>query len=111
LTESTYRVGRSPKCEIYLGPENFDKNAYALISKYHFTIIRDQLENNLHIVYLQDLSSNGTYVNGKKVGKERRVLIKTSDEISLAKAGNKGKLDYINVYKRITIFTKRSLIY
>ncbi len=40
------------------------------------------------IIFLEDLSSNGTYVNGVKVGKGNRSPLKEGDEISLLVASS-----------------------
>ena len=44
-------------------------------------IVRDLLKNH---VYIQDLSSNGTYVNGEKIGKNKKRVLDNNDEIALA---------------------------
>jgi serine/threonine-protein kinase Chk2 len=52
-----------------------------MYSSTHFKIIRDTIKN---YVYLQDLSSNGTYVNGEKIGKNKRRVLDNNAEIALA---------------------------
>ena len=44
-------------------------------------IVRDLTKNH---VYIQDLSSNGTYVNGEKIGKNKKRVLDNNAEIALA---------------------------
>ncbi|KAL1140208.1 hypothetical protein AAG570_000140, partial [Ranatra chinensis] len=88
LIEDSYTFGRSPKCEVFIAEEHVDRKIYFAISKYHFKITRVLVEN-ISTVFLEDMSSNGTYVNGILVGRDSRILIANSDEISLAGASNK----------------------
>ena len=44
---------------------------------------------------LSSLSSNGTFVNGVKVGKNKTQLLNNDDEISLSVKNNKGTLSLI----------------
>lgn len=50
-------------------------------SSQHFQIIRDDINNYTYIV---DLSSNGTYVNGEKIGKNKQQILENNAEIALA---------------------------
>jgi serine/threonine-protein kinase Chk2 len=50
-------------------------------SSTHFTIVRDEIKN---YTYLLDLSSNGTYINGEKVGKHNKHILENNAEIALA---------------------------
>ena len=43
-------------------------------------------------VFLYDTSSNGTFVNGEKVGKGNKQVLNNNDEVALALKKNKGKL-------------------
>ena len=42
-------------------------------------------------VYVEDLSSNGTFVNGELVGRGNKVALKNNDEISLSMKLLKGE--------------------
>ncbi|KAL6057432.1 Kelch domain containing 4 [Balamuthia mandrillaris] len=56
------------------------------ISTKHCHLFREKEEegtNGRRGVWLEDLSSNGTYLNGKKIGKGNRVALRHGDEISL----------------------------
>ena len=44
------------------------------------------------------LSSNGTFVNGVKVGKNKTQLLNNDDEISLSVKNNKGTLPLIIIH-------------
>jgi serine/threonine-protein kinase CHEK2 len=55
-------------------------------SSTHFKIIRDKVQN---YVYIEDLSSNGTYVNGEKIGKNKRHVLDNNAEIALASKTNR----------------------
>lgn len=52
----------------------------------HFKIVRDETKN---FVYIQDLSSNGTFINGTKIGKNKRHALENNSEISLASKNNR----------------------
>ncbi|KAG7879241.1 hypothetical protein KL935_002893 [Ogataea polymorpha] len=69
------RVGRSKKNDIILTPAD--------CSTYHCEIGVSYL-NGKDIIYLKDLSSNGTFVNGLLVGKDNTCLIRSGDKISFA---------------------------
>ncbi|XP_073972636.1 ovarian-specific serine/threonine-protein kinase loki isoform X2 [Rhodnius prolixus] len=84
LKEESYSVGRSPSCDISLTSEEIKSTLLTRISKVHFKLTRDTVEGGKQIIYLEDLSSNGTYINGIKVGHNNKVILTSSDEISLA---------------------------
>ena len=46
-------------------------------------LVRAETSTGSH-VYVEDLSSNGTFVNGDLVGKGKKVALKNNDEISLS---------------------------
>ncbi|KAL5017606.1 hypothetical protein ScPMuIL_007195 [Solemya velum] len=57
-------------------------------SKVHFKLIRQKTSTGMH-VFLEDTSSNGTFINGEKVGKGNRQVLANNDEIALALKKNK----------------------
>lgn len=61
-----------------------------IISKVQFKIWKEPISTGTHVAYLEDLSSNGTFVNKQKVGKNKKVVISSEDVISLAQPNNKG---------------------
>jgi serine/threonine-protein kinase Chk2 len=82
LLENEYSLGRGKKCDIALDSKDIQASKYYLAySSTHFKIIRDPIKN---YVYIQDLSSNGTYVNGEKIGKNKRHVLDNNAEIALA---------------------------
>jgi serine/threonine-protein kinase Chk2 len=87
LIEDEYSLGRGKKCSISFDSKEIQASKYFLAySAIHFKIVRDLVKN---YVYLQDLSSNGTYVNGEKVGKNKRHVLDNNAEIALASKTNR----------------------
>ncbi|KYQ57328.1 Serine/threonine-protein kinase Chk2 [Trachymyrmex zeteki] len=85
MKDTSYTLGRAPSCDIYLTTNEFKH--LSVISKIHFRIYRERVGNtNEIVVYLEDLSHNGTYVNQELVGHGRRVIIGNNSEIALAKS-------------------------
>ncbi len=58
--------------------------------KFPFYLIQESTTTGVHI-FLMDTSSNGTFVNGEKVGKGNKQVLNNNDEIALALKKNKGK--------------------
>ncbi|CAF3796861.1 unnamed protein product [Adineta steineri] len=86
LIENEYSLGRGKKSSIFLDSKEIKASKYyPTYSSTHFKIIRDTIKK---FVYLQDLSSNGTYVNGDKVGKNKRHVLDNNAEIALASKTN-----------------------
>ena len=90
MTKDKFSYGRSPKCDFtFCGNEHqIREEIHMQISSRHFTIYKDK-----DIVYLEDLSTNGTYVNGVRVGGDkpvkdkdmkRQVLLQSEDKITVA---------------------------
>jgi serine/threonine-protein kinase Chk2 len=87
LIDDEYSLGRGKKCSITLESKELQASKYFLAySSIHFKIIRDLSKD---YVYLQDLSSNGTYVNGEKIGKNKRRVLDNNAEIALASKTNR----------------------
>ncbi|CAE8644257.1 unnamed protein product [Polarella glacialis] len=76
-------IGRKTSCELLM-PE-----AHAYVSGEHCRV-RSVVQESKFCVDLEDLSGNGTYVNGGKVGKGNHRNVCTGDEISLAKPSRRG---------------------
>jgi len=72
LSESEIFVGRQSSCAIRISDR--------LISGKHCRIFR---ESNDGLVFLEDLSSNGTWLNGDKIGKNHSLLLTNGAEITL----------------------------
>ena len=85
-----YRVGRAESCEITITEQEVDKLIFN-ISKVQFKIWKEPMSSGGHLAYLEDFSSNGTFVNRQKVGTNKKVIISNEDVISLAQPQNKGR--------------------
>ncbi|XP_026473910.1 ovarian-specific serine/threonine-protein kinase Lok-like [Ctenocephalides felis] len=82
LHKDTYSVGKY-NCDITLTKNLFSTDTLNLLSRTHF-IVKRTLEDGGPVI-LEDLSHNGTYVNGEKVGVGNKRVLESQDEISLAK--------------------------
>ena len=85
-TSEKYIFGKDENCHVIFEPDCFSESHLALISKRHFIIHKQACSSdpNDYDVVLEDISSNGTLVNGKKVGKNKFQVLQANDEISLA---------------------------
>lgn len=77
-------IGRSETCTISI-PDT------ACVSRVHCRIFRGSDDK----VYLEDLSSNGTWVNRKLVGKKKKVVLKSGQTVTVQKANAKSKISKI----------------
>ncbi|KAJ9599094.1 hypothetical protein L9F63_010431, partial [Diploptera punctata] len=84
LSEDEYIVGRSDICSIKISKNEVNEKVLNTISKLHCKILKIDASPGIPEVYLEDLSFNGTFVNGEKVGKSKRRILKNNDQISLA---------------------------
>ncbi|XP_033115558.1 serine/threonine-protein kinase Chk2-like [Anneissia japonica] len=86
LSGDKYTVGRDKLCDICLDTKACRKlNFFATVSKIHFNISKDKS----NAVFIEDQSSNGTFLNGQKIGKSNKRVLKNNDLISLSVAKNK----------------------
>lgn len=92
LTKSEYTVGRSPHCDFELRRE-MAKGCFSAFSKVHFRLKRQSVSNDDYVVYLEDVSRNGTFVNETKVGKGKTVVLENNDEISIIHCHLKGECE------------------
>ena len=76
LIEEEFTVGRKSTCNFQIQDR--------LVSGNHCKIYR-QISNLGTCVFLKDLSSNGTYVNGQLVGKNNTIPLQDASEIVLIK--------------------------
>ena len=82
LIDNEYSLGRGKTCSIVFNSKELQTSKYFLAySSTHFKIVRDEMNNCIYII---DLSSNGTYVNGEKIGKNNRCVLTNNAEIALA---------------------------
>ncbi|XP_048583173.1 serine/threonine-protein kinase Chk2 isoform X3 [Nematostella vectensis] len=90
LIEDEYMFGRGSMNNCRFDATQFKLNAhYQAFSTKHLKIVRKQNNNNGFDVFITDLSSNGTYVNGEKIGKNKTHVLNHNDEISLSVTKNK----------------------
>jgi serine/threonine-protein kinase Chk2 len=82
LTKSSYAAGKFESCDIVFDKNSLDPKRYVRISKLHFTISCDVNDPDVPVI-LFDSSSNGTFVNLQLVGKNKRRIIRSGDEISI----------------------------
>eukprot|EP00930_Biecheleria_cincta_P031654 TRINITY_DN21968_c0_g1_i1.p1 TRINITY_DN21968_c0_g1~~TRINITY_DN21968_c0_g1_i1.p1 ORF type:complete len:582 (+),score=139.24 TRINITY_DN21968_c0_g1_i1:42-1787(+) len=79
----SFSIGRKASCDLIL-PE-----AHAYVSGEHCRVKWGDEEGH-QVLQVEDLSGNGTFVNGSKVGRGKCARVKLSDQISLAKPTRKG---------------------
>ncbi|KAI8505272.1 Checkpoint kinase 2 [Branchiostoma belcheri] len=90
LIEEEYRFGRDSKANYSFDSPAIKKSMYfQAYSKNHFRIYREKVSDTCYNVFLEDTSSNGTFLNGDKVGKHKKQLLRNNDEIALAMKKNK----------------------
>lgn len=77
-------------CEIQITCKHIDPLLLPVISKIQFQIELETENSGAQLFSLLDLSSNGTFVNKKKIGKNKKVYLSNNDEISLSQPQNKG---------------------
>ncbi len=82
MSKDEYTVGRVSGCDLILNQTNCSVKIENL-SRVHFTIKRVPNIITGYQVVLQDLSSNGTFVNGEKIGKNLSRALCHGDEIGL----------------------------
>ncbi|KAL6260206.1 hypothetical protein P5V15_007741 [Pogonomyrmex californicus] len=84
--DSGYTLGRSENCDIRLTTNEMRETWLKVVSKVHFRIYRERINNtNEIVVYLEDLSYNGTYVDRRLVGCRNRIIIENNSIISIAR--------------------------
>lgn len=100
LTKDEYTLGRNADCDICFSEEKSEIKLvkhYQIISKVHCIITREVINNkNDVVIFIQDMSSNGTFVNRKLVGKANKIALDHEDVISFARPENAG---IIFIYK------------
>lgn len=106
MTKDIYSLGRSESCDITATTNELKPKWLSVMSKIHFRITREIINNetNDNVVYLEDLSQNGTFVNKKKVGKGNRVVLESNDVISLVQP-----IVQVYVYMSTTAFETNDL--
>jgi len=93
LVGGTVNFGRNKKCDIVI--------PHPVASGMHCTLTRDK-DN---IIFLQDSSTNGTWVNGKLVGKGKKVYMNHGDIVHLVRPS---KIDSEEVPFTLYLFDPKS---
>lgn len=84
-----YNFGRDPLCDIcYNGPDISRNPCFQTLSKTHFRIFKES-KNGGDFFFVEDKSSNGTFVNGEKLGRGKKQVLNNNDEIALSLPKNK----------------------
>ncbi|XP_016295372.1 serine/threonine-protein kinase Chk2-like [Sinocyclocheilus anshuiensis] len=78
--ENQYVFGRDGACDYtFTNPIVTQSTHFKAYSKKHFRIFRDE-----NLVYVEDLSGNGTYVDDEKIGNGKQRLLSNNSVIALA---------------------------
>jgi serine/threonine-protein kinase Chk2 len=97
LIDDDYTFGRSDDCDYCFEEKGCRSNShFRTFSNVHFKIYK-QKDNSNYIIFLQDKSTNGTFINGEKVGKNNSVVLNHDDEISLSMNKNKSMKEEKNM--------------
>ncbi|KAM4578593.1 serine/threonine-protein kinase Chk2 [Fundulus diaphanus] len=83
--EDQYLFGRDSQCNYVLeDPEDKRSRKFRIYSKKHFRIFREGSE-----VFVEDFSNNGTFVDGLKVGRNKKLPLLNKAVLSLAEPQNR----------------------
>ncbi|XP_070572935.1 serine/threonine-protein kinase Chk2-like [Ptychodera flava] len=86
LTSDEYKFGRDSTSDYCFDNPPMKKNThFQALSKNHFRLYKDTGDH----VIIEDKSSNGTFLNGEKIGKNKKQVLNNNDEIALATKKNK----------------------
>ncbi|KAF8561309.1 hypothetical protein P879_11291 [Paragonimus westermani] len=84
LNDPIYTFGRGEDCNLTFTSSMFDDpTQLSTLSKLHFKIFLESGKQG-SIAFIQDLSSNGTFINGTKIGRLKTQPLNNNDEISLS---------------------------
>jgi len=91
--EDNYKAGRQTNdVNIQFSKQCFNLKIMNHISKIHFIITREIIETQGYVVFITDTSSNGTFLNGEKIGKGCRWILSNNDKIAVVFKTNNGEL-------------------
>ncbi|XP_075977528.1 ovarian-specific serine/threonine-protein kinase loki [Anticarsia gemmatalis] len=82
LIQPEFSLGRAFNCTFIMKKEMIKENIIKNVSKQHFVIRRD-LSEPLCPAIITDLSYNGTFINGEKIGKGKSQVLDDNDVISV----------------------------
>ncbi|XP_017886039.1 serine/threonine-protein kinase Chk2-like [Ceratina calcarata] len=86
MAKDVYTLGRADTCDICITDRELKPKWLSVMSKVHFKITREFIGRGTNdiVVYLEDLSQNGTFINKEKIGRGNKVVLDNNDVISLA---------------------------
>ncbi|XP_034955139.1 serine/threonine-protein kinase Chk2 isoform X1 [Zootoca vivipara] len=88
--KNEYWFGRDASCDYSFAKLNMtETELYKQYSKWHFRIFREPGPGSCHVAYIEDQSANGTFINGKLIGKSKKLPLANVAEISLSLPHNK----------------------
>ncbi|XP_046965621.1 ovarian-specific serine/threonine-protein kinase Lok-like [Vanessa cardui] len=82
LINPEFTLGRTLTCTFVVKKDIIKENIIKNVSKQHFIIKRD-LSETLSPAIITDLSHNGTFINGVKIGKGKSRVLDDNDEIAV----------------------------
>ncbi|KAJ7028553.1 kinase-like domain-containing protein [Mycena alexandri] len=89
--------------------------AGARAGNFHAVIRWNGLENAESIITIDDLSSNGTFINGEKIGKGQRRLLKDGNEVAFGAPSTSreadGLFDYRYIFRDLVSFVPKRPVY
>nr|XP_033812176.1 serine/threonine-protein kinase Chk2 isoform X2 [Geotrypetes seraphini] len=85
-----YWFGRDKKCDYSFDRPTINRtDTFKTYSKKHFRIFREMGPGNSYLVFIEDHSGNGTFLNREEIGKGNRLPLTNNDEIALSVKTNK----------------------
>lgn len=92
LVKDNYKAGRQTnEIDFQFTKQCFSLKVMNHISKIHFIITREIIGTLGYVVFITDTSSNGTFLNGDKIGKGCRWILSNNDKIAVVSKTNYGK--------------------
>lgn len=88
LIQQEFSLGRALTCSFAMRKDTVKEDIIKMVSKQHFIIKRDMSEP-LCPAIITDLSYNGTFINGQKIGRGNSQVLDDNDEISITHAAVK----------------------
>ncbi|XP_037052409.1 ovarian-specific serine/threonine-protein kinase Lok [Bradysia coprophila] len=88
LYTENFTIGRDKMCQWAITAQDVPHKFWDRISKMHCRIVKD-LSDVSNPVYVEDLSRNGTFVNGELIGMHRRRILKSDDVIAFNEPSNR----------------------
>jgi serine/threonine-protein kinase Chk2 len=90
--KDSYKAGRQTNdIDFQFTKQCFSLKVMNHISKIHFVITREMIGTLGYVVFITDTSSNGTFLNGEKIGKDCRWILSNNDKIAVVSKTNNGE--------------------